>query len=66
MVDLQSNVLDYGDNLEALRRYITDVSADLPYLDPPFNSNRDCTVICRAEPGKRSDAQLLASEDTSQ
>jgi site-specific DNA-methyltransferase (adenine-specific) len=66
MVDLQSNVLDYGDNLEALRRYITDVTDDVPYLSPPFNSNRDCTVVFRAESGKRSDAQLLASEDTSQ
>ena len=54
----------YGDNLEILRRYIPDASVDLIYLDPPFNSNRDYNVIFRDESGNRSDAQLLAFEDT--
>ena len=64
MTDLQTNVLYYGDNLEILRRYIPDASVDLIYLDPPFNSNRDYNVIFRDESGNRSDAQLLALEDT--
>lgn len=61
---MQTNVLYYGDNLEILRRYIPDASVDLIYLDPPFNSNRDYNVIFRDESGNRSDAQLLAFEDT--
>jgi site-specific DNA-methyltransferase (adenine-specific) len=64
MSELQTNVLYYGDNLEILRRYIPDASVDLIYLDPPFNSNRDYNVIFRDESGNRSDAQLLAFEDT--
>ena len=64
MTELQSNVLYYGDNLDILRRYIPDASVDLIYLDPPFNSNRDYNVIFRDESGNRSDAQLLAFEDT--
>ena len=64
MPELQTNVLYYGDNLDILRRYIPDASVDLIYLDPPFNSNRDYNVIFRDESGNRSDAQLLAFEDT--
>ena len=41
MTDLATNVLYNGDNLDILRRYLPDASADLVYLDPPFNSNRD-------------------------
>jgi len=61
---MQTNVLYYGDNLDILRRYVPDASVDLIYLDPPFNSNRDYNVIFRDESGNRSDAQLLAFEDT--
>ena len=57
MPDLATNVLYYGDNLDILRRYLPDAAADLVYLDPPFNSNRD-------ESGNATDAQLLAFEDT--
>jgi len=61
---VQTNVLYYGDNLDILRRYIPDASIDLVYLDPPFNSNRDYNVIFKDESGRKSDAQLLAFEDT--
>jgi len=64
VTEFQTNVLYYGDNLDILRRYIPDASVDLIYLDPPFNSNRDYNVIFRDESGNRSDAQLLAFEDT--
>ncbi len=37
---------------------------DLVYLDPPFNSQRDYNVIFKNESGRKSDAQLLAFEDT--
>lgn len=36
------NQLYYGDNLQVLREHIADESVDLIYLDPPFNSKRDC------------------------
>jgi site-specific DNA-methyltransferase (adenine-specific) len=61
---VQTNVLYYGDNLDILRRFIPDESVDLVYLDPPFNSNRDYNVIFKDESGRKSDAQLLAFEDT--
>jgi DNA modification methylase len=61
---VETNVLYYGDNLDILRRYVPDGSVDLVYLDPPFNSNRDYNVIFRDESGRKSDAQLLAFEDT--
>jgi site-specific DNA-methyltransferase (adenine-specific) len=64
MTDLATNVLYYGDNLDILRRYLPDAVADLVYLDPPFNSNRDYNVIFRDESGKTCDARLLALEDT--
>jgi 16S rRNA G966 N2-methylase RsmD len=64
MIDLATNVLYYGDNLDILRRYLPDAAVDLVYLDPPFNSNRDDNVIFRDESGKTSDARLLAFEDT--
>ena len=41
MIDLATNVLYYGDNLDILRRYVPDAAVDLVYLDSPFNSNRD-------------------------
>jgi DNA modification methylase len=61
---MDTNVLYYGDNLDILRRYIPNASVDLVYLDPPFNSNRDYNVIFKDESGRKSDAQLLAFEDT--
>jgi site-specific DNA-methyltransferase (adenine-specific) len=61
---VKTNVLYYGDNLDILRRYIEDATVDLVYLDPPFNSNRDYNVIFKDESGRKSDAQLLAFEDT--
>ena len=64
MSGVKTDVLYYGDNLEILRKYVPDASVDLVYLDPPFNSNRDYNVIFKDESGRKSDAQLLAFEDT--
>ncbi len=61
---LETNLLYYGDNLDILRRYIPDESVDIVYLDPPFNSDRNYNVIFKNEAGRKSDAQLLAFEDT--
>jgi DNA modification methylase len=60
------NQLYYGDNLEVLRKYLKDESVDLVYLDPPFNSNRNYSVIFskndKAEDENK--AQIEAFEDT--
>ena len=41
------NRLYYGDNLEVLRKYISDESVDLVYLDHPFNSKADYNILYR-------------------
>lgn len=61
---INTNTLFYGDNLDILREYIPDESVDLVYLDPPFNSNRNYSVLFRDESGKESEAQIEAFEDT--
>ncbi|SDX82987.1 site-specific DNA-methyltransferase (adenine-specific) [Allochromatium warmingii] len=39
------NNLYYGDNLEVLRKKVSDESVDLCYIDPPFNSKRSYNQI---------------------
>jgi len=63
-MDLKTNVLYYGDNLEILRNHIPHESVDLIYLDPPFNSNRSYNVLFRESGGASSEAQIEAFEDT--
>lgn len=58
------NQLYYGDNLDVLRKHIASESIDLVYLDPPFNSNQDYSVIFKDLQGKRSVAQEQAFKDT--
>lgn len=62
----KQNRLYYGDNLDVLKANIPDNSVDLVYLDPPFNSNRNYSVIFNRD-GQVSDAnsaQIEAFEDT--
>ncbi len=63
-MDLKTNVLYYGDNLEILRNHIPDDSIDLIYLDPPFNSQADYNVLFREPTGELSEAQVRAFSDT--
>jgi len=63
MVELKTNVLYYGDNLDILRKHIPDESIDLIYLDPPFNSNRSYNVLFKEEGGRESQAQIAAFDD---
>jgi DNA modification methylase len=63
-MELKTNVLYYGDNLDILRKYLPDESIDLIYLDPPFNSNRSYNVLFRESSGAGSEAQIEAFEDT--
>ena len=44
---LETNTLYFRDNLDALRRYVSAESADLIYLDPPFNSSATYNVLLR-------------------
>lgn len=62
---VEVNVLHYGDNLHVLRdreRFPSE-SVDLVYLDPPFNSGRDYSVLF-AEHEAESEAQIRAFKDT--
>lgn len=63
---MQRSHLYYGDNLDVLREHIPDESADLIYLDPPFNSNRAYNVIfARNDRVQDSNqAQIQAFDDT--
>ncbi len=44
------NQLYHGDNLQVLREHIADESVDVIYLDPPFNSKRDYTLLFNSPP----------------
>ena len=61
---MTSNSLYYGDNLDILRRYVQDESADLIYLDPPFNSNQTYNVLFQEKDGSQSASQIKAFGDT--
>jgi len=58
------NKLYFGDNLYILRKYVSDESIDLIYLDPPFNSNATYNVLFQEKSGEKSTAQITAFEDT--
>ena len=61
---MDSNSLYYGDNLDILRRYVQDESADLIYLDPPFNSNQTYNILFQEKDGTQSASQIKAFGDT--
>lgn len=63
-LDNWKNKLYFGDNLDILRKYIPDESADLIYLDPPFNSNATYNVLFQEKNGEKSAAQITAFDDT--
>ncbi len=58
------NELYYGDNLDVLRRYVAAESVDLIYLDPPFNSRQEYSVLFAEKDGSKSSSQFHAFEDT--
>lgn len=63
-IDMEGNLLYYGDNLDILRRHIKDEVVDLIYLDPPFNSNRSYNILFDEKNGSQSASQIRAFEDT--
>jgi hypothetical protein len=69
------NQLHFGDNLVRLRGEGVDQRirpgaripgevADLIYLDPPFNSQRQYSLIFKQQKGQPSPAQIMAFTDT--
>ncbi len=58
------NTFYHGDNLEILREYFKDNPVYLIYLDPPFNSRRNYSVLFKNESGKEAESQIKAFEDT--
>ena len=62
--DPKVNRLYYGDNLQVLRESIASESVDLVYLDPPFNSQRTYNLLFSSPQGQKSDAQIVAFEDS--
>jgi site-specific DNA-methyltransferase (adenine-specific) len=60
------NKLYFGDNLKILRdrEQFPDQSIDLIYLDPPFNSNATYNVLFEEKTGEKSEAQIVAFDDT--
>jgi hypothetical protein len=65
---MPKNQLFYGDNLDVLRRHISDQSVDPVYLDPPFNSRQDYNVLfaerAAPAPARRSRLGLRENADT--
>jgi site-specific DNA-methyltransferase (adenine-specific) len=47
------NKLFFGDNLPILKQQIADESVDLVYLDPPFNSNANYSVLFKEKKTNR-------------
>lgn len=61
------NSLYFGDCLHVLRELAAQHPqglADLIYLDPPFNSKRDYSILFKSPKGHESHAQIQAFEDT--
>ena len=61
---MADNWLYFGDNLDILRRHVSDASVDLIYLDPPFKSNKAYNVIFKEKNGAQSRSQIEAFKDT--
>jgi DNA modification methylase len=57
------NKLLFGDNLDWLAK-MDAASVDLVYLDPPFNSNANYSVLFRSPVAEDASSQVQAFEDT--
>jgi site-specific DNA-methyltransferase (adenine-specific) len=60
----RAGTLHHGDNLTVLRQHVPDESVDLVYLDPPFQSGRNYSILFGVKNGARSAAPVQAFEDT--
>jgi site-specific DNA-methyltransferase (adenine-specific) len=57
------NTLYFGDNLDVLKKHVAAESVDLIYLDPPFNSNADYSLIYKSPTGGGVESQIQAFKD---
>ena len=55
---VDTRVIYCGDNLEQLKK-LPDACVDLIYIDPPFNSNRNCEIFWPETSEKRRFEQVL-------
>jgi DNA modification methylase len=60
----ERNALYCGENLDILRLRGPDETVDLVYLDPPFNSGQNYSLLFKARNGARSAERVPAFEDT--
>lgn len=63
MPAIHTRALYFGDNLEIMRKHVSDESVDLVYLDPPFNSNQTYNVLFKTDDAQPSQAQMEAFDD---
>jgi site-specific DNA-methyltransferase (adenine-specific) len=63
---MTAGCLHLGDNLEVLRRHVESASVDLVYLDPPFQSGKDYSIVFepRSQKPRRAREQETAFSDT--
>jgi DNA modification methylase len=59
----ERNTLFCGENLDILRRLVGDETADLVYLDPPFNSDQSYSLVSKRQTGARRAERVPAFED---
>ncbi|MBV9946368.1 MAG: site-specific DNA-methyltransferase, partial [Myxococcales bacterium] len=55
--------LFHGDNLSVLRRHVPDASVDLVYLDPPFQSGRDYSLLFETRGASLSERRRARGSD---
>ena len=63
---MKTNVLCFDNNLEILRNreYFPDECIDLTHRGPPFNSEKDYTILFKENSGVESEPQVEAFSDT--
>jgi hypothetical protein len=59
---VETNPLYCGDNPTILRDFFLDKSVDLIYVDSPFNSNRNYSLIFKDQSGTQSNARCSRSK----
>ncbi len=60
MMAFWQNQIHYGDHLGAQQRCIPAQSVDLVYLDPPFNSRQDYSVLFAEKNRSKLTSQIRA------
>src|SRR3972149_1670969 len=64
MAEERTRIIYYCDNLDMLRAHVPAEGVDLVYLDPPFKSQQQYTLLSRPVKGHPAEAQVRAFTDT--